>query len=48
VAGSAVLLTGGLATGKTSVAKEVHVVVNDERDLEDVAGEVMRVAGWIL
>lgn len=31
-----------------AAAPGAHVVVNDERDLDDVANEVMRVAGWIL
>lgn len=31
----------------TDAAPLAHVVVNDQRDLDDVAREVMRTAGWI-
>jgi hypothetical protein len=32
----------------SAAAPGAHVVVNDGRDLEDVANEVMRLAGWML
>lgn len=32
----------------SAAAQGAHVVVNDSRDLEDVANEVMQVAGWIV
>jgi hypothetical protein len=32
----------------SAAAPHAHVVVNDGRNLEDVASEVMRIAGWML
>ena len=32
----------------SAAAPNAYVVVNDGRDLEDVANEVMRIAGWML